>query len=310
MTMGKGRAGTLLLLVALWGIWGYTWVLSKVALAYVGPIDLVLLRGALGLATLLACLLLSGRRLTPPPLLPTFWLGVTQTFGFNVLSSLALLSGGAGKVSVLTYTMPFWTVLLAQACLGERVRQPQWLALTIALAGLIGVLEPWHGMTLRLAEILAVGTGLSWAIANILAKRMRIRQPRLDVLNLTFWQMLFGYLPMLLVACWLPQRMIDWSPTLLTVLVFTGIGASGLGWLLWMILLGRLSAGTASLNILAVPTVAVALSAWQLHEWPRPAEAVGMGLIAIALALLAGSTLWQEWRERRLMPCGELVSMK
>jgi len=310
MVVGKGRAGTLLLLVALWGIWGYTWVLSKVALAYVGPIDFALLRGALGLATLLACLLLSGRRLAPPPLLPTFWLGVAQTFGFNALSSLALFSGGAGKVSVLTYTMPFWTVLLALACLGERVRRPQWLALTIALAGLVGVLEPWRGMTLRLAEMLAVGTGLSWAIANILAKRMRMRYPQLDVLNLTFWQMLLGYLPMLLLAWQMPQRAIDWSPTLMAVLVFTGIGASGLGWLLWMILLGRLSAGTASLNILAVPTVAVALSAWQLHEWPRQAEAIGMGLIAIALALLAGSALWQERRERHKAPCGEPAPMK
>jgi len=146
-------------------------------------------------------------------------------------------------------------------------------------------------------------------VANILAKRIRQRHPQLDVLNLTFWQMLLGYLPMLLLAALLPQRAIDWSPTLLAVLLFTGVGASGLGWLLWMILLGRLSAGTASLNILAVPTVAVALSALQLHEWPRPAEAVGMGLIVLALALLAGSVLWQEWRARQGAPTGQRVAV-
>ena len=54
----------------------------------------------------------------------------------------ALESGGAGKTSVLTYTMPFWLLLLAWAFLGERLRGVQWLAVALALAGLVLVLEP------------------------------------------------------------------------------------------------------------------------------------------------------------------------
>ena len=47
---------------------------------------------------------------------------------------MALAGGGAGRTSVLVFTMPFWTMLMAWPVLHERVRGTQWLAVAFALS--------------------------------------------------------------------------------------------------------------------------------------------------------------------------------
>lgn len=223
-----------------------------------------------------------------PPWRATLWLGLTQTTGFTGLTHLALVAGGAGKVSVLAYTMPFWTLPLAWLWLGERVRGGQWLAIGLALLGLLAILEPWRAShTAGLPEVLALAGGVSWAASAIIAKQLRASH-QVDVLALTFWQMLYG-LPPLLALAWLwPGAPTAWAePGLWLTLGFAGVFAGGIGWLMWLMLLGRLSAGAAGLNVLIIPAIAV-LAAWlQLGEQPSSAECIGMALIALALTLLA-----------------------
>src|SRR5438552_652166 len=98
------------LLCGLWFVWGYGWTVTKLGLPYVGPFDFAMWRTLLGVVTLGALMVLSGRSLRPTPFWPTLWLGLAQTTGFTSLTNFALVAGGAGKVVVLAYTMPFWTV--------------------------------------------------------------------------------------------------------------------------------------------------------------------------------------------------------
>ena len=136
-------------------------------------------------------------------------------------------------------------------------------------------------------QALALAGGVSWAASAIIAKQLRAAHT-VDVLALTFWQMLYG-LPPLLALAWLwPGAPTAWAePGLWLTLGFAGVFAGGIGWLMWLMLLGRLSAGAAGLNVLIIPAIAV-LAAWlQLGERPSPAEFAGMALIALALSLLA-----------------------
>lgn len=294
-----GRLANLLLLLALWGVWGYNWVVTKEGLNYAGPFALAVGRSVLAVATLGLVLLLSGRSLRPPPWRPTLLIALTQTAGFTALTNLALLFGGAGKVSVLCYTMPFWTLLFAWVFLGERVRGWQWLGVGLALAGLVLILEPWNLTSGSISNWLALAGGICWAASAILIKRMR-RQGPVDPLGLTFWQMVWGTLPLTALWWMMPGPPVVWGWPLLLVLLFAGCLAGGLGWLVWTLLLSRLSAGTASLNILAIPGVAV-LAAWlQLGEVPDMFESMGMLLIALALAVLAFLTIKGERRLKGL----------
>ncbi|MCL6263784.1 DMT family transporter [Craterilacuibacter sp. RT1T] len=282
-----------LTLAFLWLVWGGNWIVTKLGLAYASAAQLGLLRTVLAIATLGVILLLSKRPLRPPPFVPTFLLGLTQTAGFVLLTNLALAAGGAGKVSVLCYTMPFWTLLLARVYLGERLLKVQWLAVGLAFVGLLAILEPWNLSGGWLSDVLAIGGGLVWAVAAIIAKKLRTRH-QVDTLGLTFWQMLWGAVPLLLLLPLFPAQPLVFSWPLLWVSLFAGVLAGGLGWLAWMSLLTRLSAGMAGLNILAVPAVAVMMAWLALGEVPTLAEGLGMGLVTLALGLLAGVTLWRE----------------
>lgn len=282
----RTTASDFALLVGLWLVWGYSWIASKIGLEFASPLQMAAYRLLLAVLILGALLWWRRRRWCLPPLWPTLWLGLTQTTGFTLLSTLALLQAGTGKVTILCYTMPFWTLVLARLFLREHLRGIQWLAVGLALAGLVCVLSPWHGGGRWQGEVLALAAGLAWAISAIIAKRMR-EQHQVDTLALTFWQLLFGVIPLLLLTLLLPQPKIDWQPTFVLILVFNGCVAAGLGWLVWLHLLSRLSAGTAGLNVLAIPAVALVFAWWQLGDFPAFSEWIGITLIAVALGLLA-----------------------
>lgn len=289
----SSRLASLAVLFLLWFFWGTNWVVTKIGLAEASAFQLALGRTLLALITLAAVMVASGRSLRPTPLWPTFWLGLTQTAGFVLLTNLALVAGGAGKVSVLCYTMPFWTLLLARLWLHERLAWPQWLGVLLAFAGLMLILEPWALGSSWLSDLLAIAGGLVWALSVILAKKLRLAH-RVDTLGLTFWQMMWGTVPLVLLAPFFPGQPLTLSWTLVGVLLFSGVLAGGLGWWMWMTLLARLSAGMAGLNILAIPAVAVLMAWLWLGEHPSSSEAAGMGLIALALLLLSLYTVWRD----------------
>lgn len=263
ISVHSARAG-IAALILLWLVWGYTWVVMKEGLRFADPFDYAALRAP-------------GKTLV---------LGLFQTVLFNALVSWALVSGAASKTAVLVYTMPFWTLLFAWPVLGERIRGAQWLAVTLAFSGLMLVLEPWNlGGTLA-SKALAVLTGVAWAVSAILAKKWRAELGS-DVLLLTAWQMLFGGLLLTVIAMFLPSPPVNWTPYFWFLLIYATLLGTVAGWVLWLIVLQRLPAGTAGLSIMGIPAIGVLCSQLQLGERPAPVETAGMILIGISLAVLS-----------------------
>jgi drug/metabolite transporter (DMT)-like permease len=283
----RSRKLGVLALAVIAPIWGYSWVVSKVALEYSGPFTFAGLISGLGAVCLFVVLAVRRRPLRPPPLGWTLLVGLLQTALFNGLATAALTVGGAGKVSVLVYTMPFWLLLLAWPFLGERVRGVQWPAVALAFAGLILVVRPWH-IGGALSGVLACAAGLAWAGAALAVKLLQRRTPT-DTLSLTAWQLLFGCLPLLALGFLVEGDVPDWTPVFIACLAYSILLANAVCWTLWLFALRSLPAGAAGMGTLAVPVVGV-IAAWiQLGEAPTPVEAAGMVLIIIALAVLAAA---------------------
>jgi drug/metabolite transporter (DMT)-like permease len=274
-------------LLALAMVWGYNWVVMKIALQYSTASQFAAMRTFGGGLFLLVLMAVMRKPLKPREVSSTVILGLLQTTGFTGFIIWALVQGAAGKTSVLSFTMPFWVLLLAWPLLGERIRGMQWLAVLLALSGLMFILQPWHLHGSLMSMALAVMAGISWALSVVYHKRLTQRVPDLDLLSFTTWQMLFGSIPIVLFALGDLGEPIDWNLTYIGAILFSVILANALGWMAWLYALQRLPAGVASMTSMLIPVIAV-LSAWlQLGERPTMVEAVGMVMIIGALLVLS-----------------------
>jgi drug/metabolite transporter (DMT)-like permease len=271
-------------MVAMVVIWGYSWVVMKIALRHAHPFDFAALRVAIGCALLFAIVLARGRGVRLPGYRMAIVLGLLQVALFVALSHFALLHAGPGKTSVLVFTMPFWMIVFAHFALREHMRGAQWLAVALGFCGLILIVEPWR-LTDLVGSLLAVAAGAVWAFAAVLSKRWPASSA--DPLVFTAWQLFFGCIALSLLAWLHPHPPIQWNAEFVWTLLFSAILATAVGWWLWTYVLANTPAGITGLNSLGIPVIAVLGSALQLGERPPALELAGMLLIALALALLA-----------------------
>lgn len=267
-------------------IYGYNWVVMKSALEYTDPATFAALRTFLGALLLFVILVILRRPLRPPNLLLTVAVGLFSMMGTTGLTMWALEDGQAGKTSVLVYTMPMWLLFMAWIFLGERIRGIQWLFVLTALAGMVLVISPWNVEGSLFSNLLGVAAGVCSAISGIIAKLL-CRDRRVDLLNLNAWQMLFGSIPIVIIALMTADTGPTWTSWFVAALLYNVILASPVALLFWFYSLRHLPAGTAGLGRLSAPAIGVLASWIQLGERPDRYEAVGMVLIIGALAALA-----------------------
>jgi drug/metabolite transporter (DMT)-like permease len=277
------RNVALVALGALALIWGYNWVVMKIAVQYAPPFTFAAWRTFGGGVALAVAALALRKPLRPQYPAAFVWIGLSQTAGFVGLVTWAVVTAGAGQVAMLSYTMPFWVAMLAWPLLGERLKTLQGVAIAVAFAGIACMIGPLHD---ALADVLAVAAGLSWALGVILAKRLQ-QNGDVDLFNLTMWQMLFGGAALVVVAIFVPSHATAWTPTYVAALVYNILLATALAYLLWLFILDVLPARDASMGTLANPIIGV-IAAWiVLREVPSPLEATGMILVVAGLVVLS-----------------------
>jgi drug/metabolite transporter (DMT)-like permease len=267
-------------------VWGYNWVVIKVATGGASPFALVAIRMVLGSAALFAISALARRQLKSPPIGATALIGVCQVGLMTTFQTFALATGGAGKTTLLVYTFPLWIALLSPALLDERLTRMRLLAVVIAAAGLGFVLYPLDFGHDVLSKVFALASALSWAFGAIFTKRFRARH-HVDLLPFTAWQMAYGAIPIILIALLVPGSYVHVTPVFLAALAYIVIPGTALAFWLWFFIMERLSATGAGVASLLTPVISV-LAAWiQLHEQPGVPELIGMALILCALVVNA-----------------------
>jgi drug/metabolite transporter (DMT)-like permease len=272
-------------------IWGYNWVVMKTAVQYASPFQFAALRTFLGALMLFLVLVLTKRPLALKEFPTMLALGLLQTCGFTGLLIWALVSGGAGKTAVLSYTMPFWVMLFAWPMLGEKVQGRQWLAVFFALFGIVLIFDPLHIKGDGFSMFLALCSGISWAISAIVSKKLHQRRPELDLLNITAWPTLLGSIPIIFLALILPAPPIQWTQTFYWTIIYSIFLSGSLAWVLWLYALQRLPAGVASMASMLAPVIGVSAAWAQLGERPSTMELFGMLSIAIALVIISAITI-------------------
>ena len=271
----------LALIVAI--VWGLNFVVIRIALDGVPP----LLLGALRFLFVAIPAVFLVRR----PATPWGWLtlyGLTISFGQFAFLFLGMHLGmPAGLASLVLQAQALLTPLFASIFLQERLRTHNLLGLLMAGAGLalIGVLGGQS--TTLIGFLLTLVAAASWALGNIVIRRIG----RVDPIALVIWAGLVPTLPFFLMS-WLfegPQRMLDalthLSLASALAIAYQTFVATMLGYAIWSRLLARHPAGLVAPFALLVPVVGLTAAAIVFGERLSPALIAGACLVLIGLAV-------------------------
>jgi O-acetylserine/cysteine efflux transporter len=193
-----------------------------------------------------------------------------------------------GLASVSQQMQAFFTVLLAAVFLRDVPSRHQVVGMVIAFSGL-ALIGLTAGGDLTLAALgLALAGAFSWAIGNVLVKRM----PDVPVFPLVVWASLVPPLPAILIA-----SMFREPPSLVAAVtsaswlsigaaVYLGVVATILAYGTWGRLLQRYPAATVAPFALLAPCTGILASAAVFREVFSPTRYAGMALILGGLAVI------------------------
>jgi drug/metabolite transporter (DMT)-like permease len=107
---------------------------------------------------------------------PQLWLLLLASGLTNVGFNWAVSISDVVRVLILFYLMPAWAVMLAWLLLAERPTRNAALRLLLAFTGVMVVLLPadlqTKSLTFSFADALSLGGGFSFALTNVLLKRL------------------------------------------------------------------------------------------------------------------------------------------
>lgn len=275
-------------------IWGSNFVVIKVALASFPPLLMAALRFA---TAALPAIFFFPRPRVPWRNLVGYGLliGVGQ-FSLLYLAMRSQIS--PGLASLVVQAQVLFTVGLAVALDGERVRLFQLVAAALALAGFAVI--GWHtdGTTTWLGIAMVLGAGLCWALGNVVGRQAG----RVNVVAYMVWSSAFAVPPLAalsLLAEGGPATLwhaLATAPLLAWGAVLWQSAANTLlGYGLWAWLLVRYDAATVTPMALLVPVFGMGSSVALLGE-PFPAwKAAAMFLVLTGLGL---NLLWPRLGQR------------
>lgn len=268
--------------------WGLNWPSTKYLVSELPPLPARGLAGLVGGAALGIYAWLRGDSLVVPQdqrmrLLVSAFLNITM---WMAVMGVALLWLPASEASVIAYTMPVWTALLAWPLLGERLVPLRVTALVLAFAGLV-ILFSGEGIDASIAKwpgiVLALLGAIAFALGTIFLKRYPLKLPGATS---AAWQLVLGCLPVAIVGFAIDQpSFASVSPLGWACFAYMTFVGLSIAYVTWFAALERLPASVAAIGTMLVPVIGVVASAIILKE------PLGLVQVAALVLTLAGVAL-------------------
>jgi drug/metabolite transporter (DMT)-like permease len=294
-------------LLALLGmIWGGSFFFARVAVAYVPPATLVLLR--VGIAALALHLYIAGRSGIYATLRARWRsflvLGLINNAVPHMLIFLGQTEIGAGLAAILNATTPIFTVIIAnRMTTDEKLSSEKIAGCLIGLLGtavLIGprALAPFTGDSgpPLWAVVLPVLAAVSYGLAATYGKRFRGTAPPVIAAG----QLTASTLIMLPVALTLDSPWQLPLPPLTAILAVLALAlvSTAYGYILFFRIMAAAGATNTSLVTLLVPPIAILAGMLFLGERLTLFGVLGMVLVLFGLVVLDGRILARFTRRR------------
>lgn len=263
-------------------IWGFNFVVMKSANGAFPPVLFAGFRFFVGAAVLFGVSFLKKIPLPTKKNLKWFVLcGILQTTYFNLAIQISLNYISAGLVSVLTYSMPLFFCILAHFFIPEE--QLTMRKLVGIILGIIGLFFSLNITQLDgdlWALMLALSSAIAWAISNIIIKK---KLQDCNKIQFTAWQMAVGAAALFLYSFCFENGQSQWSIMSIGYILFSGIIASALAFVLWSDILTKVKASKASISLLLVPIVGIISSYLFLHESLKISTLIGVLFVLLGI---------------------------
>lgn len=264
-------------------VWGTTFVSTKVLIANsLTPAEIFLIRFALAYLCILP---FAGGRMKAANLRDELLLAAAGLSGgslYFLTENMALEYAPASNVSLIVCTAPVWTAVAMSLCYhGERMSRRQIAGSALAFAGMILVVLNGH-FVLRLSprgDMLALAAAMLWMVYSLVIKRIGDRYLAIFITRKVFFYGLVTILPIFAFrpfdAGWeVLSRPVVWGN-----LLFLGVIASMLCYVLWNAAMLRLGAVRTTNYIYFNPLVTIVAAALCIGERITPAALTGAALI-------------------------------
>ncbi|QGQ45570.1 DMT family transporter [Metabacillus sediminilitoris] len=262
-------------------IWGFNFVIMKLGNGVFPPGEFAALRFLTGSFVLLGVCLM--RKIPLPNKSDFKWLvlvGLLQTTYFNIAIQLSLNYISAGLTSVLTYSMPLFLSIMAHRWIpGERLTARKTFGIIIGIVGLFLAMNIHLGGSIW-TVLLALSSAISWAIANLLYK---LKLKHCDTIQFTTWQMTIGAMGLLVYTLSFEHGESNWGFMPVVYILFSGVVASALAFVMWNHILRHTEASKASISLLLVPIVGVISGFIFLDENLKIATLAGILLVLVGI---------------------------
>jgi len=283
---GSGGTAGLLLIAGLTVVWGCNWPFIKIALSE-APVWWFragcVIAGGAGLLAISAA---SGARLRPrakevPKLIGC---SVFAIIGWHVFTGYGVANLGAGRASIIAYTMPLWAALFSVFLIGERLRASTIAGLVFGAGGLAALIGPDIVAieATPLGAICMLAAAASWGLGTVLFKRTEWSTP---VAVTTGWLLVIGAVAITAGAFVLEPfpdvarfKMSTWIAIAYVFLLPMIFGQ----WAFYKIV-NLFSPTTAAVATMMVPVIGVISSSLMIPEPVGERDLIALALISAAL---------------------------
>ncbi len=291
------RAPLLLMLVGANVLWGSSWVVAKLVLHELSPLQISAWR-MIGAAPVAALWLIPALRRNPLP--PGAWptllvLGFVGFVGRKFLNLWGLSLTTATHASLLTAVEPLFTIALGCLLLAEAFTRRRAGAFLCGAGGawlLVTEGGGWGGLEsgAMLGDLIFIAGLMLEAGYSVVGKSLLTRHAPAVVTMATVLASLVFWVPL---AGWDAYHN-GWpalTPAVLAGLAFLSLGCTVLAYWVWFHALRELEAGLAALTIFVQPLWGTLLSVWLLDEPLHGSTLAGGALVLVSLYLAVAPPL-------------------
>ena len=264
-------------------IWGAMFVVVKIIVDEVHPIQLVWLEYLISLVFLIGYSLIKGEKwhINWPDLRLIFWIGVIGNTISLVAQEMGTGLSNAQTGSVITSTIPAFMIIFGWLILKEPLDKVKIFSVIIAILGVVMIVGlKISGTNVVLGVLLLILTAITWALMSVLIKKVKTYSS----LQITIMSTVVA------VVCLTPFILSDLpsltsinfaEPKVILSLLYIGAISTAVAYVMWNKGLKVISASSSGLFYLIQPIVGSFLG------WLLLGEQISVGFVIGSAMILA-----------------------